>query len=160
MALLSFVVPNRLKLVLMLLIIYNVGSSAAVICSDDALGQLDTDVENLNKTLPHFPLNINSSEQQNCTHLYFETGLAQLKKTCSEDLKINGLIEELIKRFKYEKCLRDLSDVTGLKCMKNTTSYHFMDQLKNLSQQLNNIAKVIGRRRRRRRRSVWNQEAY
>jgi hypothetical protein len=35
-----------------------------------------------------------------------------------------------------------------------------MDQLKNLSQQLNNIAKVIGRRRRRRRRSVWNQEAY
>ena len=51
MALLSFVVPNRLKLVLMLLIIYNVGSSAAVICSDDALGQLDTDVENLNKTV-------------------------------------------------------------------------------------------------------------
>ena len=44
-------------------------------------------------------------QQQNCTHLYFETGLAQLKKTCSEDLKINGLIEELIKRFKYEKCL-------------------------------------------------------
>ncbi|CAL8301012.1 unnamed protein product [Arctogadus glacialis] len=155
MALLSFVVPLRLKLVLMLLTIYNVGSSAAMNCSAASLDELDRDVENLNKSPPHFHLNITSSEQQNCTHLYFETGLAQLKKTGSEDPKIDSLIE----RFKHEKCLRDLSDVMDLKCKENPTSDHFMDRLKGLTERLNNLDRVIGRRRRRRR-SVWNKEAY
>ncbi|CAL8267698.1 unnamed protein product [Boreogadus saida] len=64
MALLSFVVPLRLKLVLMLLAIYNVGSSAAVNCSNASLHELQTDVKNLNKAPPHFHLNITSSEQR------------------------------------------------------------------------------------------------
>ena len=50
MALLSFVVSPRWKLVLMLLAIYNVDSSTAPICSKDALRELQKDIELLNQT--------------------------------------------------------------------------------------------------------------